>query len=620
MYYNIHIPLFFLASFFILFLKLGQTNNFREKKQITTLLLGSIITSTVGMTTNLILPTMRVFDLNWVGQITTVVWVLFIFYAIFRYGLFEIRFILARLMYFTLGSLIVIVIYYGVVIFQTAIYGSPLNPSTLLLGIPISLGFIYIYDLYKKSVSEKVSSLILNPGWDPKDVLIKFNEDVSVLLNYEEIILLLKLTIRQTLNPLDFVIYIELDNGQKYFEPKEYSHKLPKSFEGLFVWWKEIEYKPIQVEEVELEFPEDFLDKKNEVLQVIEEMKANNMQIIIPIFNSERMLGIVMLSRKDSGLIYTSWQKKFLQSLCSTTALGLQRANLYQEVKDFNKSLQEKIKAATYEIEEKNKKLAESLRIERDMLDILGHELRTPITTVRNLLGMIKIMWDKRVLDDTKMETYIEMANESIRREISLLETILASAKIDNEKLELSKEKVDVFDVVNDSFIAYQQMADSKGIKLIKELPNERTYCLADRLRLQQVIDNLVSNAIKYTKYGTVTIRVYKDGENVTFSVIDTGEGISEEDMKHLGEKFFRAKNYVVTNAKIGDRQIIRPGGTGIGLYVVYQLVKYMNGKIDVKSKVGEGSTFSVTLPEYKDKSSQSIFPQCSEVSQIQAF
>jgi signal transduction histidine kinase len=150
-------------------------------------------------------------------------------------------------------------------------------------------------------------------------------------------------------------------------------------------------------------------------------------------------------------------------------------------------------------------------------------------------------------------------------------------------------------------------MAESKGLELINEIPDEEILLIADRIRIQQVLDNLVSNALKYTKYGKVTIKLEQSDDTVTMSVTDTGEGISAEDLNKLGQKFFRVKNFVKSEGKLGDRQIVRPGGTGIGLYVVFQLVKAMQGKIEVTSQLGEGSTFSVILPRYSPEKLQNM-------------
>jgi signal transduction histidine kinase len=310
----------------------------------------------------------------------------------------------------------------------------------------------------------------------------------------------------------------------------------------------------------------------------------------------------VTLGNKEDSVIYNSLQINFIDSLCETTDLALIRSNLYEEVEEFNETLQTKIKDATEEINHQNQKLSESLRIERDMLDVLGHELRTPLGTIRNSMGVMEIKYKSGQLQPADLENFLRIATENIRREIQLLETILASAKIDNDKLDLNFEKVDASDVVSDSFEAYKFDAEKKGLKLIYNKTEDQIYVYADRLRIQQVMDNLTNNAVKYTRTGEVELRLEDKGKYINFSVTDTGEGIPAEDIPKLGTKFFRANMYLQSNGKLGDRQIIRPGGTGIGLYVVFQIVKFMFGEVKVTSTLGKGSTFEFTVLKYTDE------------------
>jgi len=337
----------------------------------------------------------------------------------------------------------------------------------------------------------------------------------------------------------------------------------------------------------------------HELSLVVEEMRQKKVRLILPIGIKENSNGLLILGSKEGDSTYNSIQIKFLESLCEITALALIRAKLYEEVQEFNETLQQKVKDATLEIQSQNSKLSEALRIERDMLDVLGHELRTPLGTIRNAMGVVDLKYKSKQFTNADLEGFLKVGTENIRREIQLLETILASAKIDNDKLDMNFEKVDSNDVVADSFEAYKYDAEKKGLKLIQTLPPEIVYSYADRLRIQQVMDNLVSNSIKYTEKGQVELKVVDEGKYVRFFVTDTGEGIPEEDIAKLGTKFFRANMYLKSDGKLGDRRIVRPGGTGIGLYVVYQIVKFMYGEVKVTSKIGEGSTFSFTVLKY---------------------
>lgn len=241
--------------------------------------------------------------------------------------------------------------------------------------------------------------------------------------------------------------------------------------------------------------------------------------------------------------------------------------------------------------------MGETVRKERDMLDILGHELRTPLTIGRNAVLSLKQFKISGQLSDELLHTYLKIAEDNLAREVRLLETMLSTTKIDNDSLKLVNTKVNLTEVINDSIEAFKPKSTDKGLDIELQLENN-LFVYGDRVRVQEIVDNLIDNAIKYTDNGKIIIRTYKNKENIFCSVEDTGSGISEKDIPHLGKKFYRVKTYLQSSLESGTK-IVRPGGTGLGLYVTYGLVKSMKGKIKVESLVNQGSKFIFYLPEY---------------------
>ncbi|HII95249.1 MAG TPA: hypothetical protein HA367_05910, partial [Candidatus Methanofastidiosum sp.] len=119
----------------------------------------------------------------------------------------------------------------------------------------------------------------------------------------------------------------------------------------------------------------------------------------------------------------------------------------------------------------------------------------------------------------------------------------------------------------------------------------------ADKARTVEILNNLIDNAIKYTDKGSITIKSEYNEDFVTVSIKDTGKGIPKEEIPKLGQKFHRVENYLESNKRL---DIVRPGGTGLGLYVTFKLVELMGGKISVKSEINVGSEFVFTLPVFK--------------------
>lgn len=581
----------------------------KTKKQLLVINLGFFFAAVFIIFTNLLLPFFfQEFRLQSTGPLGSIAITLGVFVAIIRYNFLDTKVLIGRITYYLLLSVIVLITYRIVLNIDNAIWGDPMDPRGLITGAIFAAIFVVFYDFFKKFVQSRISSVLINPGFEPNEVIVEFNKTSSTLLDYEEIANLLDQTIEKTIRPDSISVFVKLEERNKTILKTQASdNAVAFSYDNVFKLWSSSAYLPIFLDQIELEVPRAFSTVFHELSLVVEEMRAKGIKLIIPLGSKADSSGVLLLGSREGGSSYNSVQVKFLTSLCEITALALTRAKLYEEVQEFNETLQQKVKDATEEIQNQNSKLSEALRVERDMLDVLGHELRTPLGTIRNSMGVLDMKFKANQFETSDLESFLKIGTENIRREIQLLETILASAKIDNDKLDMNFEKIDANDVVNDSFEAYKYDAEKKGIQLIQTLPPQILLGYADRLRIQQVMDNLVSNSVKYTQQGHVEIKLEDDGKYLRFSVSDTGEGIPEEDIAKLGTKFFRANMYLKSDGKLGDRKIVRPGGTGIGLYVVFQIVKFMYGEVKVTSKLGQGSTFSFTVlkftPELENRS-----------------
>ncbi|MFS8130348.1 MAG: ATP-binding protein [Candidatus Dojkabacteria bacterium] len=607
--YLIYIVVAIIFAVGILVRKYLKTDG-KTKQQLLVINLGFIFAAVFILFTNLILPFFfQEFRLQAIGPLGSIAITLGVFVAIIRYGFLDTKVFIGRVIYYGIVAVVVLIAYRVVLIANTLIWKDPLDIRGMITGLVFAFIFVVFYDSFKKFIQTQINSRFINPGFEPNEIIVGFNRNISTLLDYEQIAEFLDETILKTIRPVILSVFVKLEDRNKVIlKTQSEENRVSLNFENIYKLWENTAYIPIFLDQIELEVPRKFSASFHELSLIVEEMRQKGIKLILPIGVKESCNGVLVLGSKEGDESYSSVQIRYLESLCEITALALMRAKLYEEVQDFNQTLQQKVKDATLEIQSQNSKLSEALRVERDMLDVLGHELRTPLGTIRNAMGVVDLKYKSKQFTNTDLEGFLKIGTENIRREIQLLETILASAKIDNDKLDMNFEKIDSNDVVGDSFEAYKYDAEKKGLKLILTLPNEIIYGYADRLRIQQVMDNLVSNSIKYTATGQVELKLQDEGKYIRFSVSDTGEGIPEADIAKLGTKFFRANMYLKSDGKLGDRKIVRPGGTGIGLYVVYQIVKFMYGEVKVSSKIGEGSTFSFTVlkytPELENKNS----------------
>ncbi len=334
------------------------------------------------------------------------------------------------------------------------------------------------------------------------------------------------------------------------------------------------------------------IDQKREA--ILSFMKENNVEVIFSLKERGKFEGMVLVGQNQNRSSYTVGDIDFLDNVMQNCHMALVRSTLYLELQSFNQTLQLKVDDQTKELQIKVEQLQEARRKERDMIDIMGHELRTPATIVKLNAGLLEKYIGSNPADFKK---YLDRIKDSIENEIKLINTLLTSAKLEGNRIEISNESVNIKDEIDMVLHGHELEAQNKGIILVNQVLPDTPNVYADKVRTIEIIDNLLGNGIKYTKQGSVTIQTEYDNENVKVSVIDTGDGIPQDEISKLGNKFHRVGNYIQDG---GDMEIVRPGGTGLGLFVVFGLVTLMKGKIWVESEVGKGSKFIFTLPRYK--------------------
>ncbi len=232
-------------------------------------------------------------------------------------------------------------------------------------------------------------------------------------------------------------------------------------------------------------------------------------------------------------------------------------------------------------------------RSKDEFLSIASHELRTPLTAIRGNSAMINKYYAAE-LTNPDLKEMINDIHESSVRLIELVNDFLDVSALEQGKMPINPETINLQDIVTDVVRELQNLCDEKGIKLISDVSvASAPPVLADRQRTKQVIYNLVGNAVKFTEQGSITISTQLDENFVYTSVTDTGRGMSPENQRLLFRKFQQASNNILT------RDTTK--GTGLGLYISKLIVEQSGGRIGLKSsELGKGTTFTFTLPRVK--------------------
>jgi signal transduction histidine kinase len=301
----------------------------------------------------------------------------------------------------------------------------------------------------------------------------------------------------------------------------------------------------------------------------------------VPLVMGTRMFGILALFSRDPAHYFSDEDIEVAQLLASQIVVALDNAELY------NAS------------EKRARELAEANRLRSQFLANISHELRTPMNSI---LGFSETMLGGLYGDlNEQQQSRMERIQRNGANLLALIDDLLDLSKIDAGRMEIATERVDIHELIVASIQGVEGQAQNKGVAITFDPPQDMPMVTADALRVRQIINNLVGNAVKFTTEGSVTISVESKDE-VTLapkpgqqeqqkvlwvSVTDTGIGISLEDQLIVFDEFRQVDGSTT-------RQF---GGTGLGLAISKRLVELMGGRIWVDSEVGSGSTFTFVLP-----------------------
>ena len=213
----------------------------------------------------------------------------------------------------------------------------------------------------------------------------------------------------------------------------------------------------------------------------------------------------------------------------------------------------------------------------------VSHDIRTPLNAI---IGFSELL-ERGVGDEDERSRCISSIRSSGKVLLRLVDDILDLSKLESRKLEIVEEPTDIPTLAREIIAACEVARQRKSLALKTEI-GEMPWVSVDPQRIRQILFNLLSNAYKYTDHGTITVRALWQDGTLSLSVADTGKGISEEDIARILQPF----------VQLADRN--HRDGTGLGLPICQRLAALMGGKLEIASKVGEGSTFTVTIPNVK--------------------
>jgi len=296
--------------------------------------------------------------------------------------------------------------------------------------------------------------------------------------------------------------------------------------------------------------------------------------------------------RKDGGTTYVSTTKvphyntrgEIIGTIGITRNITDQMI-VEEELREYKDKLEEMIDERTKELNTSKEQLMKMYEVKSDFTSMVSHELRTPLTVIKEGIAMVEDSTLGKINDQQK--TSLGLAMKNINRLERLINGILDFSKLESKKMKFNIIEGNLNGPLEQVLQSYESVLDKKGIKLIKELDPSLPLIMFDEDRIVQVILNLLSNSVKYTDKGYIKVGTKVEGNNVVVFIEDSGCGMRKEYLARIFEKF----------EHLDSKDESKRKGTGLGLAISKQIVEQLGGKITVKSKLGKGSTFYITLP-----------------------
>jgi signal transduction histidine kinase len=289
--------------------------------------------------------------------------------------------------------------------------------------------------------------------------------------------------------------------------------------------------------------------------------------LAVPLVSEDEVMGALVINRRTPGA-FAPPTVELLRTFASQSALALQNARLFREIED------------------KSRQLEEANQHKDEFLASMSHELRTPLNAI---IGFSEVMLERMFgeLND-KQEEYLSDILSSGRHLLSLINDILDLAKIEAGRMELEPSDFDLPQAIDNALILVRERAMRRGIGIERWIDPRLGEIKGDERKVKQVLLNLLSNAVKFTpEGGRIEVRAALAGAMAEISVTDTGTGIAPEDHEAVFEEF----------RQVGTDYARKHEGTGLGLALARKFVELHGGTIWVKSQIGQGSTFTFTIP-----------------------
>ncbi len=506
-------------------------------------------------------------------------------YAIVKHRLFDIKRTIARSVAYilSLGSIGVV---YGIMIFVLSFFlssDSRFDNSDRIVYILLALVSAVLFTPTRKFFDRLTNRIFYRDAYDPENFLNELND--TAVENIELGILLRHTTRVIQDNIKSRFCYVKIEGTSTTKERLIGTGDFELSDKDSETLKEELAMSGRQT---------IVTDELGSDLNTLREMLiANEIGILVRLLPggdmSKEAMYYLILGEKKSGNVYNDQDKRILEIIADEMLIAVQNSLRFEEIEQFNVTLQQKVNDATSKLQHTNKKLRELDETKDEFISMASHQLRTPLTSVKGYMSMV-LEGDAGKISKQQREL-LNQAFVSSQRMVYLIADLLNVSRLKTGKFVIEESPTNLSEVIEGEIDQLKETAKSKSIDIEYKKPKDFPTLSLDETKIRQVIMNFSDNAIYYTpRGGKVKVELSEDKSNVYFKVIDNGLGVPKADHPHLFTKFYRASN----------ARKARPDGTGLGLFMAKKVIDNQGGNILFESEEGKGSTFGFCFEKKK--------------------
>lgn len=308
--------------------------------------------------------------------------------------------------------------------------------------------------------------------------------------------------------------------------------------------------------------------------------------IIAPIVAQKGIVGFVLVGNQSNAAVVTEGDEEIISILSSLIGQTIENARSFEEVYKSRQALERKIHERTKQLEKALEEVQNISNSKSEFISAVSHELRTPLTSIK---GYASILMTGKLGDiPEQVKARLEKINTHSDKLVNFINELLDISRIESGRVEMTLTECAIADIIETVHDLLTPQLRDKKINWSSNIDKDIPKIPLDDTQADRIFINLISNAIKFTpEDGTIAVNAHLNNNTVKVEVSDTGIGISQKDLEHLFDEFYRVDNQINQNVK----------GTGLGLPLAKKIVEAHGGRMWATSEVNKGTTFHFTLP-----------------------